>query len=297
MSARLILGTANFGLTYGIANKRMFSEGEAFAILEKAVEAHVTGVDTAQGYGEAEKILGRFFRMHGKVFDVTTKLPDREYLSVVDVESQIEKSLVHLGLGRIDTLLVHSSSTFERHGDVLLTALERCTAQGLIGTYGLSVYHPDDLRRAAEKARKAGCRIGAAQLPLNLFDQRFLKDAHLAQFRSAGITLYGRSLFLQGLFFMDSKRLPGHLRQAAPKIESLKHLAKLHDTSIEALALLFARSSGVDYVVVGVDSVAQLERNAALMAAGGDLLPELKASFDALEIYDEEIILPYRWKQ
>jgi hypothetical protein len=64
------------------------------------------------------------------------------------------------------------------------------------------------------------------------------------------------------------------------------------------LALLFTGSAGVDYVVLGVDNAAQLERNAAIMANGAiEALPKLKDGFDMLEISDEEIILPYRWKR
>ncbi len=298
MTTKLVLGTANFGLTYGIANNRMLSEKEAFAILEKALEVGVSGVDTARGYGDAEKVLGRFFRGHGKVFNVVTKLPDGEYRVAGDVERQITTSLEHLGIERIDTLLLHSFRSFERFSDVLLPVFERYRSAGIIGGYGLSVYHPYEIETATETAGQAGFCIGAAQFPLNLFDQRFLKSGHLQRLRASGITLYGRSIFLQGLFFMGGASLGGHLQQVTPKIERLASLAKMHNTSVEALALLFAASSGVDYVVLGVDSVAQLEKNAALMANGTmSLLPKLKSEFDMFEISDEEVILPCRWRQ
>jgi aryl-alcohol dehydrogenase-like predicted oxidoreductase len=294
MTAKLILGTANFGLTYGIANNKMLSEKEAFAILEKAVEVGVCCVDTARGYGDAEKVLGEFFKVHGKVFDVVTKLPDGDYRAAGDVEIQIETSLEHLCIGRIDTLLVHGFRSFERFSGVLLPVFERYRSAGIIGGYGLSVYHPYEI----EKAPQAGFRIGAVQFPLNLFDQRFLRDGCLQKLGALGIALYGRSIFLQGLFFMDGASLGGHLQQATPKIKHLRSLARAYDTSVEALALLFAASAGVDYVVLGVDNAAQLERNAAIMANGAmNLLPELKDRFGTLEISDEEIILPYRWKR
>lgn len=298
MTTKLVLGTANFGLTYGIANSRMLSEKEAFAILEKALEVGVSGVDTARGYGDAEKVLGRFFKTHGRALDVLTKLPDGEYRSAQEVEIQIKASLEHLGIERIDTLLLHSFRSFERFSDVLLPVFERYRSAGIIGGYGLSVYHPHEIETAIETAGQAGLFIGAAQFPLNLFDQRFLKSGHLQRLRASGITLYGRSIFLQGLFFMGGASLGGYLQQATPKIERLASLAKMYNTSVEALALLFAASSGVDYVVLGVDSVAQLEKNAALMANGTmSLLPKLKSEFDMLKISDEEVILPYRWRQ
>jgi aryl-alcohol dehydrogenase-like predicted oxidoreductase len=298
MTAKLSLGTANFGLTYGIANNKMLSEKEAFAILEKALEVGVCRVDTARGYGDAEKVLGRFFKTHGKTFDVVTKLPDGEYRSAEDVKVQVNTSLEHLGIERIDTLLLHSFKTFERYREVLLPVLEQYALEGLIRRYGLSVYHPYEIETAIETARQAGFRIGAAQFPLNLFDQRFLKGGYLERLRASGITLYGRSVFLQGLFFMDGASLGGHLQQATPKIKHLRSLARAYDTSVETLALLFTGSAGVDYVVLGVDNAAQLERNAAIMANGAiEALPKLKDGFDMLEISDEEIILPYRWKR
>ena len=298
MTARLALGTANFGLTYGIANNRMLSEKEAFAILEKALDVGVCCVDTARGYGEAEKVLGRFFKTHGRALDVVTKLPDGEYRSAKDVEIEIETSLENLGIERIDTLLLHSFKTFERYREVLLPVLKRYASEGLIGRYGVSVYYPHEIETAIETARQAGLRMAAFQFPVNLFDQRFLKGGYLQRLRASGITLYGRSVFLQGLFFMDGASLGGHLQQATPKIKHLASVARMHDTSVEALALLFAASSGVDYVVLGVDSVAQLEENAALMTNdANNLLSSLNGGFDRLEISDEEIILPYKWKQ
>jgi len=193
---------------------------------------------------------------------------------------------------------LHGFKAFDRYGNVLLPVLEQYVSEGLIGRYGLSVYHPYEIETAIETARRAGFRIGAAQFPLNLFDQRFRKSGYLLKLGASGIALYGRSIFLQGLFFMDGASLDGHLQQATPKIESLRSLARVHDTSVEALAMLFAASSGVDHIVLGVDSAGELEKNASLMTNGAEnLLPELKGEFDMLEISDEEIILPYRWKQ
>ena len=298
MTAKLALGTANFGLTYGIANNKMLSEEEAFVILEKAAGVGVCCVDTARGYGDAEKVIGRFFRGHGKVFDVVTKLPDREYLVAEDVEREIETSLENLGIARIDTLLLHSFRSFERFREILLPVFEQYVSAGLIGEYGLSVYHPHEVETAIEMARQDRFPIAAVQFPLNLFDRRFLKDGYLQKLRASGIALYARSIFLQGLFFMDSASLGSHFESAKPKIKKLAGLARLYGTSVEALALLFAGSSGVDYVVLGVDNAAQLEKNAALVANDtANLASKMNRGADLFEVPDEDIILPYRWKQ
>jgi aryl-alcohol dehydrogenase-like predicted oxidoreductase len=294
MTPGLTLGTANFGLTYGIANKRMLTEKEAFAILEKAVELGVSSIDTARGYGDAEKILGTFFTQHGKVFEVVSKLPDGEYRTPDDVRRQVDASLESLHIDRIDALLLHSFRSFESFKNVLLPVFEHYFSSGLIGGYGLSVYHPYEV----ESALRAGFHITTVQFPLNLFDQRFLKGGYIEKFGASGISLYARSIFLQGLFFVESASLGDHFDRAKPKLKHLVNMARMHHTSVEALALLFAVSSGVGHVVLGVDTAGQLETNVSLIANGlAELLPRLKQGFDMLEIPDEDIILPFRWKQ
>jgi len=294
MTPGLTLGTANFGLTYGIANNRMLSEGEAFAILERAGELGVSSVDTARAYGDAERVLGTFFAEHGKVFEIVSKLPDGEYRTPDDVRRQVDASLENLHVERIDALLLHSFRAFQRFKDILLPVFEGYVSSGALGGYGLSVYHPYEV----ETALRAGFRITAVQFPLNLFDQRFLKGGYVQKFADAGIRLYARSIFLQGLFFTDGAGLGDHFEQARPKLKHLASMARLHGTSIEALALLFALNSGVDNVVLGVDSVEQLEKNVGhITGSARDLLPRLKQGFDMLEISDEGIILPFNWKQ
>ena len=60
---RLVLGTAQLGMPYGAANRTgMLSDNEAVAILHAAVDAGVTCVDTARGYGESERRIGLAFR-------------------------------------------------------------------------------------------------------------------------------------------------------------------------------------------------------------------------------------------
>ncbi len=294
MTPRLTLGTANFGLTYGIANNRMLSRKEALAILERGVELGVSSIDTARAYGHAEEVLGTFFAQHGKVFDVVSKLPDGEYPAPDDVRRQIDGSLRTLKVERIDALLLHSSRSFERFKDSLLPVLEQYVSSGAIGGYGISVYYPQEV----EAGLKAGFRFSAVQFPLNLFDQRFLKGGHIRALAAAGVRLYARSVFLQGLFFVNGSSLGDHFGLARPKLAQLSEMARMHDTSIEALALLFARSSGVHNIVLGVDSVVQLERNVRHMDNGTvGLSPGVKQAFDGLEISNEEVILPFLWKQ
>jgi aryl-alcohol dehydrogenase-like predicted oxidoreductase len=293
MKTKITLGTANFGLTYGIANNRMLSEREAFLVLEKATEMGLSSVDTARGYGEAEKVLGTFFKQHGKLFDVVTKIPGRAYVSPDDVAREVEASLSALKVDSIDVLLLHRFDAFLRFKHVLIPALDDCVRRGVIVKYGVSVYHPHEVEALLEQ----GLGLTAVQFPLNIFDRRFLKGDLLQKLRNAGIRLDARSVFLQGLFFVPPQTLTAQFDPAKEKLRRLSAIARRNGLTVGAMALLFAASCDIDHVVLGVDSAEQLEINVRWLANGSsDRFAQVRQELDELEVSAEDVILPYRWK-
>lgn len=75
MTPQLCLGTAQFGLAYGITNAAGQVQEDAVApLLLQAQEARIGWLDTAQAYGNAEAVLGRQLpAAHG--FRLISKLP------------------------------------------------------------------------------------------------------------------------------------------------------------------------------------------------------------------------------
>jgi len=297
MNTKITLGTANFGLRYGIANNRMLSEPEALLILEKAAGLGISSVDTAQGYGEAERVLGTFFAQHGKLFEVVTKLSGREYTSSDDVAREVEASLESLNIERIDVLLLHSFDTLQRFKEIVIPALEHYMRQGMIGRFGISVYHPHEIEATLAHLSGLNARLGAVQFPLNIFDRRFLKGGLLKTLESIGTRCDARSPFLQGLFFLGPETLSSQFDTAKEKLRALSAIAMENSVPVGALALLFAASCDVDHVVLGVDSAVQLEMNLKWLTNGSsDGFAQIKHRLDELEVDSEDVILPYRWK-
>jgi len=113
----LALGTAQFGLEYGITNSQgRVAASEAAAMLEKAWIAGVRRIDTAPAYGTSEAALGGAFARQPRQWRVITKtLPLRTATvsaqQVLLVEAAFQRSLQQLGA--VHTLLVH-------HADDLL---------------------------------------------------------------------------------------------------------------------------------------------------------------------------------
>ena len=58
---KVFLGTAQFGLDYGVTNaKGQILEKEAFELLDFSLDKGIKCLDTAYAYGESEKVLGRY---------------------------------------------------------------------------------------------------------------------------------------------------------------------------------------------------------------------------------------------
>ncbi len=71
--SHLALGTAQFGLTYGIANQNgQVTRSAAKAMLQLAADYGIDTLDTAIAYGESETCLGE---VGTQGFKLVTKLP------------------------------------------------------------------------------------------------------------------------------------------------------------------------------------------------------------------------------
>lgn len=291
---KLIIGTANFGLKYGIANKKKLSREEVFNILECAHYNGAWGVDTAKVYGDAEKVIGEFFSKYGKIFKVITKLPQKEYKKAKDVEDEIFESLKNMSIGYIDFVLLHSYETYKFYGNMIMPVLQSLCGDKIIGHYGVSVYHPEEAEGMADEV-KNGLAI---EFPLNIFDQRFLNADFIKKLKSDGNFLFARSVFLQGLFFLGDGRLNGNFEKIKDKSKKIRKISEEYNIRPECMALLFAAErSGVDGVVIGVDSKEHLMSNIGCFSEESlNKYKLVKPLLSDLAVYDEEIILPYKWK-
>lgn len=141
---KLALGTAQFGLPYGISNKNgQVSQYDASQILIKAKSVGIGVLDTAIAYGDSERILGK---CDLNDFKIITKLPDfKEDKKELGTwfERQLSTSFSRLDVKNIDGLLLHRpEQLFTEHGDYLYALLQEAKADGKINRIGLSLYDP-----------------------------------------------------------------------------------------------------------------------------------------------------------
>ncbi len=282
---KLILGTANFGMDYGIACGKKLSKEQAFTILDFALENNFYGVDTAQAYGDAEKIIGEYFSKRNRGLKVITKLPKKEYLGYKDIKQTVLKSLEALNVSKIDHLLLHSFETYKSHRELITDSLYLLREEGLVEGFGISVYHPWEVLEFLDLFG-GGFSV---EFPINIFDRRFIP--YLEGWKRENITLFARSIFLQGLFFLPEEKLTGIFEKVKDKVRKLKRLSIESGLNVACLCLAFVLEQPVDFIIVGVDSLAQLRE---IVECANK--PKITFNWEGLEVVDKDIILPYRWR-
>lgn len=272
---KLVLGTVQLGLDYGIANQDgKPGEEESLELLEKAWAGGITAFDTAPAYGSSESLLGKFIaseKGRSECVTIITKAlvpagAANQKLSPTELmKEQLLQSLENLGVNKIDYYLLHNPANMEDPD--LMDTLFLLKDQGLIAEPGVSVYSVAEAREAV----KRGLRV--LQAPVNIFDRRFIDPPLLHWFKEQGATLMARSVFLQGLFFIDPEQLPPGVEKAEPYLKQLRQICQQENITVQEMALKFVdRIDAVDHIIIGTDNQAQLTAN--LQALKGPALPE-----------------------
>ena len=288
------LGTAQLGMNYGIANREGKPDrAKSFEVLSTALSAGINALDTARAYGDSEEVLGDFFKANPetkeKVF-ITTKLSSGlpAGSSALDVEKamvqSLEISLDTLGVQKVNCLMLHNAADMSIHGKVVAHTLRRFVAGGHADMVGVSVYHPKEANLLMEDDV-----YQAVQLPANVFDQRFISSGILDRLHKRGILVFVRSVFFQGLFFLDPQdiRDPGLVQSALPHLLTLRRLCEKAGMSIARFAVAFLMDMpGITSLVMGVENPEQVLQNISLFdtqALSEDLRYLVENSFENLD--------------
>lgn len=179
MTSRLALGTVQFGLNYGVANRLgQVSRLDSLSILSMARKHKMMTIDTAINYGDSELCLGE---AGAKEFQVVTKLPSipEDCSNILGwVSEQVAASLQRLNIDRLHGLLLHNpSQLFGNQANEIIRALRLIKESGLVEKVGVSIYSPEDLNHISRIFK-----LDIVQAPLNLIDRRLVHSGWLNVF-------------------------------------------------------------------------------------------------------------------
>ncbi len=284
---KLALGTVQFGLNYGISNPAgKVSQEEVAAILDSAYRHGIDTLDTAVSYGNSEEAIGRAMAETRTSFEIVSKIPpDTRPEQIREI---VKGSLLRLHSQRIKAFLTHQFKLFQQ--PKIRNALDGLKAEGLMAQTGVSVYYPDQVQWLLD----SGIDFDIVQLPFNIFDRRF--RTLFPALKERGVEIHIRSVFLQGLFFLDPEQLTDPFQPVRDPIRRLRSLST--ETGIPLPVLLLndvILEKSIDKVIIGVTSERELKENLNAFSYLDQSLA-LKDELDTFSITDEQILIPPNWK-
>lgn len=286
--SRLVLGTMTFGDTVDAAG--------AAAMVDAALDAGITGIDTANAYagGRTEPMLAGLLRGRRDRVVLATKagMPhpdagDHSPLSPTALRASLEGSLRRLDTDRIDLFYLHQPDRATPIADTLATVAE-FVAEGKVLALGVSNYAAWQIAELTHTADVLGApRPVLAQQLYNLLARR-VEEEYLEYARTSGLTtmvynplggglLTGRHRFGDepGTGRFGDSALAGMYRQRywdARLFAAVERLAAIAEGAGIGLAELSLRwllgKDDVGTLLLGGSREAQLHANLAAAAAG-----------------------------
>jgi aryl-alcohol dehydrogenase-like predicted oxidoreductase len=311
--SRLGLGCGNFG---GIGSAPAFygmgeTEGQAAALLDRAWDAGINLLDTADAYGggRSERYIGRWLAAKGssvrdrlvvssKVYNPVGPGPNERGLSRLHVLRQIEASLGRLGTDRIDLYLIHEPDPTTPI-DETLRALDDAVRAGKIlyvGASNISAWRIAVARGVSELRQLA--RFEWVQNSYSLLDRTAEREMlPFCADQRVGFTAFGPLAggWLTGKY--RSKAYPEGSRmtlrpepylhlateQVFRGLDGLADAARARGVAMDALALAWVLHQPlVDAAILGPRTPAHLESALAALdiALSADDAAALAALFD-----------------
>lgn len=283
--SKVILGTVQFGLNYGINNSiGKPSKNKVFEILDFAFTSGIKTLDTANAYGNSELLIGEYIETRKQTeFNVCSK-----FNVSIDIENIIKSTLSRLNSKKLYSFSFHNYDCYKSAADLEIEKLLKHKQNGIIEKIGVSIYTNEQLREVINCSW-----IDVIQLPYNLLDCNFEKVTLLKLAKSKQKIIHSRSAFLQGLFYMDINNLPLKLIPLMPYLKLIDSIAFENNVSKNQLALNFVlQNSYIDKVLIGVDTVEQLSENLNCITI---LNSKVLNQIEAIDVKENELLNPANW--
>ncbi len=284
------IGTVQFGLNYGISNfSGKVSEKVARKILYTGFSSSIDTIDTANNYGESERVLGRLALKRAKIItkiSISSKETSNLELSI---KKKIKNSLDRLKLKSLYGVLIHNPKLLKKyHYEATNKIFKNFKETGIIKKFGISVYNPKDLNEIIKHLS-----IDIIQLPINLFDRRMEKSGWLKKLKYKGIEIHARSIFLQGLLLLPKDKIPKKfLRYKKIFKDWYNWLDVHHDVNSKEACISYIKSlSEIDKIIIGFNNVSEIKEIVKIYKS------KKKKKFPDISSNRKLLLEPQYWKK
>tara|TARA_B100000131_G_scaffold322785_1_gene378060 strand:+ start:1062 stop:1946 length:885 start_codon:yes stop_codon:yes gene_type:complete len=292
--AEFCLGTAQLGMQYGIANFSSIPDQiQINKIISKSLSNGIRYFDTAQSYGESESVLGIAFSKSNfspNVRVISKYFPNSNVFAIDDMKSSVMRSLEKLRLNQMYGLLAHRFDLI--NNEVFIKGVEDLKNNGYINKFGVSVYEPDEAITAI-KSKK----VDIIQIPFNIIDKRWIDKGIIKSAKKNNIRLFFRSIFLQGIFFLNDFDLnKKNMAWAIPYMSKFRILVQ--NTNLDIIQLSFkilSDAASENVIIFGVDNINQLISNIERLKLINEINLDFNSWWDNIPNFPEKLLNPSLW--
>lgn len=219
MLSKLTLGTAQFGLGYGINNHTGKPDiNKSIEMLECAYLNGINSIDTAVAYGDSETVIGKWIKSY-----------------------------------------MHDFHDVMEYGEIISKTLRKLKEEGIVRNIGCSIYDLESIDTFLKYD------FNTIQIPGSIFNQSIIESDKITMLKEKDIKVFVRSVFVQGLVFMNPIELPLYLSGIKNYIVELNDLSNRYKMTITEIAINYLfNHKNVDSIVFGVDSLNQLHEIIAI---------------------------------
>lgn len=287
LKRKIILGTVQFGLDYGIHNKiGKMDKKSVHEVLHFAKSAGIETLDTADAYGDSQLKIGNFQKENLIFFKILTKFKSIPANSIIE---HTRNTLETLGLSQLECVSLHDFNELSE-----LKNYSKIKDAGLTKKIGISVYTPEECLIAMESSP-----IDVVQIPFNILDNenRWQNVFELKSKLRRKVEIHSRSCFLQGLFYKSFKQITEdtpYLIELIPYLTLIGMAAKDIHKSIAEYSLNYCiQNENIDRVLIGVNSLSQLKQNLACIQMP---LPQSALDYvSQIRVKNLDLINPSQW--
>ena len=140
----IIIGTAQLGTSYGIANKteKIIIE-DKIKFLNYCYQKNYDYFDTAYDYENSHKIIGTWIKNNDVTPKLSTKIPDINKYPNKNIELLFKACLKKLNVNKIKNLFLHKPSNWNNL--YLRKYIKSLLNKNIISNFGLSIYEKEDI--------------------------------------------------------------------------------------------------------------------------------------------------------
>lgn len=281
---KFILGTANFGTSYGLLQKVI--KKKEIKHISHSIKENIKIIDTALKYRLPKQKINLI-----KDFKIITKLGSEKNLNIENsIFRKIRSSLKKYKKDSFEAVLLHDSNIlYNKDAIKYVKILKKLKKNRLCKMIGVSIYEPNELKIILKFFKP-----DLIQAPLNLFDQRLVKSKWYKYLIKNKIKIHVRSIFLKNVLLTEHSTLPKYFikwQNYFNKYE--KFCTKNKISKLEACLNYVFQFKDIQGIVLGVDNIGQLNE---IMNVKFIRNKQFLSKLNFLSVKNKKIIDPRIWK-